>query len=112
MKNEKLVFLINNFFVISYIFLKITDVITTFYWISKNNFQELNPFATQIIQNPILLIILFIGLIISLFMFNSLIYFKINYNCIQELFLIGIIFINIVGIWVLMENYYTIISVV
>ena len=105
MKNKNEIFIVNNLLILSYIILKLTDFITTFQQLKYNNIIEANPFAVDLVQNPLLMYCLLFLFILLMFTINFLTYYRTGYDEIQKLFLLLIIFSNLIGIIVLLYNY-------
>ena len=101
----KLVF-ISNFVLIGIFFiLKLIDFITSFIFIGYNGIYEANPSAIPFIENPTLLIFIFLLFIFVISSLNFLFYTKKNFNEFLNFFLIFIILLNLQGFWVVINNY-------
>ena len=112
-KNKRLcitIFITNNLLILSYVILKLIDFITTFQYLGVNSITESNPFAVDLVKNPLLLISLFTGMIIIFILINIFTYLKHEYSSIQNLFLL-IIFSNLIGFGVLIHNFYVFVEV-
>ena len=111
MKTKPLIFISNNLLILGYVILKLIDIITTFNVVGTNGIIESNPFAVDLVKNPLLLISLFVGNIIIFILINTFTYLKIDYSSIQNLFLFIIILSNLISFGVLVNNYYVFIEV-
>ncbi|MFX1567901.1 MAG: DUF5658 family protein [Promethearchaeota archaeon] len=107
-KRLKSLFLTNNFFISCFFILKLTDIIITLQYVKLETFCEGNPFAVQLIENPLVAFFLLFILTTAFAFINMLIYHNKNFNCLQELFLILIIFSNLISFLVIMDNLHTI----
>ena len=80
MKTKDVIFITNNLLILSYVILKLIDLITTFQWLGIRGITEANPFAVDLVKNSILLVSLFISMIVLFVFINIFTYLKVDYN--------------------------------
>lgn len=107
MTKNNLILLVSNFLLIGTLFSqKLFDIFTTFLFIGyKGKIQEANMLVVPFLENPILLLslfLLFIGFISGI---NLLFYYKKGFNEFLYLYLFFLVVLNLQGIWVLINNY-------
>ena len=107
MKKNNLILFVSNFLLIGALLSqKLFDIFTTFLYIGyKGKIQEANTLVAPFLENPALLLslfLLFIGFISGI---NLLFYYKKGFNEFLCIFLFFLVFLNLQGIWVLINNY-------
>ncbi len=107
MKNNNLILFVSNFLLIGILFSqKSFDILTTFIYVGyKGSIQEANTLVVPFLENPVLLLslfLLFIGFISGM---NLLFYYKKGFNEFLYLYLFFLVILNLQGIWVLINNY-------
>ena len=110
--NKNTIFITNNLLVLSYIVLKLIGFITTFRQLEYGNIFEANPFAVDLVHDPLLMYFLLFSYVSFLVVVNFLTYYKSGYNEIQKIFLFLIVISNIIGIFALLYNYNVYINMV
>ncbi len=107
MKNNNLILFVSNFLLIGILFSqKLFDIFTTIQNIGyKGKIQEANTLIIPFLENPVLLLslfLLFIGFITGL---NLLFYYKKGFNEFLHIYLFFLVIFNLQGIWVLINNF-------
>ncbi len=107
MKNSNLILFVSNFLLIGVLFSqKLFDFLTTLFYVGyKENIYEANTLVAPFLENLVLLLslfLLFIGFIAGI---NLLFYYKKGFNEFLCLFLYFLVFLNLQGVWVLINNY-------
>ncbi len=107
MKNSNLILFVSNFLLIGVLFSqKLFDFLTTLFYVGyKGRIQEANMLVVPFLENPVLLLslfLLFIGFITGL---NLFFYYKKGFNKLLYLIFFFLVLLNLQGIWVLINNF-------
>lgn len=105
-KNNLILF-VSNFLLIGALFSqKLFDIFTTFLYIGyKGKIFEANTLIVPFLENPVMLLLLFLLFMGFISGINLLFYYKKGFNEFLNVFLYFLVFLNLQGIWVLINNY-------
>lgn len=98
-----MIFYINFILIFTLVPVKIIDFLMSLKYIGTNNICEVNPFGYIFLNNPLVMFIAFIGLILFFVLFNIII--RKSFRELGFLLLFILILMDFIGFYVLFNNF-------
>jgi len=100
---DKLIYYINFILIFILIPIKIIDFSMSLEYIGTNNICESNPFGYLFLDNPLIMFIIFLGMILFWFIINIIIHKKCSE--LASLLLLILVLMNFIGFYILINNF-------